>query len=146
MSIRPSTSHNPEWAPRFSGTVTVTFSAAHSLPGLEPGHRARRSHGHDFTATFTFDAGALSYPGVVVDHTMRNEIVRHVEDGLDHRDLDRLLDRPATCEAIAAHLATWWYQRSARPAEHAGLVSVTVATAVGANGSVHLPGPVGDAR
>ena len=145
MSIRPSNRRSPDGALHYSATVTASFSAAHSLPGLEPGHRAGRSHGHDFTATFTFATSSLSYPGVVVDDDMRTEIIRHIEKVLDHRDLDRLLDRPATCEAIAEHLATW-YSRSARPPGHAQLLSVSVTTARGLNGTVHLLGPFGGAR
>lgn len=135
MTFRLSAPKSPEWTSRYTGTVTVSFSAAHSLPGLEPGHRIGRPHGHDFTATLTFEAVSLSYPGVEVDDDGRAEIVRHVGDRLDHRDLDRLLSRPATCEAIAEHLVTW-HERSARPPGQAQLVSVTL----------HLPDPLGGAR
>ncbi|MGI9004210.1 MAG: 6-carboxytetrahydropterin synthase [Pseudonocardia sp.] len=55
---------------------------------------ARRTHGHDFTARFRFEAATLTYLGVVVDDDVRDEITRHVRDRLAYRDLDRLHDRP----------------------------------------------------
>lgn len=123
---------------RYRGTVTVQFSAALRIAGLEPGDTAGRLHGHDFTAVFLFESTTLTYPGVVVDHDMRDEITGRITDRLHHRDLDRLLDRPATCEAIADYLATW-YVRSARPPGHAHLLGVTVTTAAGDHGEIHLP-------
>lgn len=80
--------------------------AALSLRRLEPGNPAGRPHGHDFTAELVFETTALVYPGVVVDDEMRTEIHDHVAGRLAYRDLDRLFDRPPTCEAIAEHLAT----------------------------------------
>jgi hypothetical protein len=92
---------------------------------------------------FLFETTALAHPGVVVDDDMRAEIIGRVTDRLHHRDLDRLLDRPATCEAIADYLAAW-YVRSARSPGHARLVAVTVTTAAGDHGEIHLP--AGDTR
>ncbi|MHA6631098.1 6-pyruvoyl trahydropterin synthase family protein [Pseudonocardia sichuanensis] len=125
---------------RYRGTVTVRFSAALRIAGLEPGETAGRLHGHDFTAVFLFESATLTYPGVVVDHDMRDEITGRITDRLHHRDLDRLLDRAATCEALADYLATW-YVRSARPPGHARLLAVTVTTAAGDHGEIHLPAP-----
>ena len=129
-------------APRFRGSVRVSFPAALSLRGLEPGNPAGRPHGHDFTAELVFESTTLVYPGVVVDDDMRTEIHDHVAGRLAYRDLDRLFDRPPTCEAIAEHLATW-HRRSARPAGHARLVAVTVRTGSGDHGEIHLPTPTG---
>lgn len=125
---------------RYRGTVTVRFSAALRTAGPEPGHAVGRLYGHDFTAVFLFESATLTHPGVVVDHDMHEEITGRVADRLHHRDLDRLLDRPATCEALADYLATW-YVRSARPPGHARLLAVTVTTAAGGHGEIHLPGP-----
>lgn len=89
-----------------------------------------------------FESTALVYPGVVVDDDMRAEIHQHVAGRLAYRDLDRLFDRPPTCEAIAEHLATW-HRRSARPAGHTWLVAVTVRTGADDHGEIHLAPPVG---
>jgi len=120
----------------------VSFPAALSLRGLEPGDPAGRPHGHDFTAELVFESTALVYPGVVVDDDMRAEIHDHVAGRLAYRDLDRLFGRPPTCEAVAEHLADW-YRRSARPAGHARLVAVTVRTGSGGHGEIHLPASIG---
>lgn len=128
--------------PRYRGAVRVTFPAIHSVPGLEPTRPEGRPHGHDFTATFLFESTTtLAYPGVVVDDDMRTEIVRHVEDRLAYRDLDKLLGRPPTCAAIAEYLASW-HRRSARVSTHAHLTSLTVTTGSGGHGEIHLPHPL----
>jgi 6-pyruvoyl-tetrahydropterin synthase len=127
-----------EAEPLYQSSASVTFSATHSLRGIE-GPEARH-HGHDYTATFLFEAASLIYPGVVIDDDMRDEIARHVRDRFAYRDLDRVLTQPATCEAIAENLARW-YVHSARPVRHARLISVTVSTSSGMNGSIRLPPP-----
>lgn len=123
---------------RYRGYVQVRFSAALRISGLEPGSPAGRLHGHDYTATFWFEAITLVYPGVVVDDDMRAEVIGRVSERYDHRDLDRLLNRPATCEAIADALASW-YMSTALPPGHAHLVAVTVATGDGQHAEIHLP-------
>lgn len=134
----------PEVGPRFRGSVRVSFPAALSLRGLDPGDPAGRPHGHDFTVELLSESTTLVYPGVVVDDDMRTEIDDYVAGRLAYRDLDRLFDRPPTCEAVAEHLATW-HRRSARPAGHARLVAVTVRTGAGDHGEIHLPPPAGAA-
>ena len=145
MTTRTSTATDEYGAPCYQGIVRFTFSAALRIAGLEPGHAAGRLHGHDFCVAFRFEATTLAYPGVVVDDDMREEITHHIRDRLDHRDLDGLMGRPATCEAIAEHLAGW-YLRSARPPGHARLVSVTVTTGAGGHGEIHLPDARGGRR
>lgn len=97
--------------------------------------------GHDFAVTLLFETTALTYPGVVVDDDMRTEISDYVAHRLHGRDIDTLLGRPATCEAIADHIARW-FVNSARPGGPSHrLVSVTVATGNDGHGEVHLPTP-----
>jgi 6-pyruvoyl-tetrahydropterin synthase len=136
MSTGPHPSDS-DLVPRYRGSVRVRFSAALRIPTPEPGATVGRLHGHDFTAVFLFETTTLAYPGVVVDDDMRAEITGRVTDRLHHRDLDRLLDRPVTCEAIADYLAAW-YLRSARPPGHARLVAVTVTTGAGDYGEINL--------
>jgi 6-pyruvoyltetrahydropterin/6-carboxytetrahydropterin synthase len=123
--------------PRYRSTVRVGFPALHSIRGLADGAAVSRAHGHDFTAEFRFETAHLVYPGVVVDNDTRHEIERHVRERLAYRDLDRLLDRPPTCEAIAEHLVTW-FLRSARPPGDARLVAVVVSTGSGAQAEIAL--------
>ncbi|MGH3614210.1 MAG: 6-pyruvoyl trahydropterin synthase family protein [Pseudonocardia sp.] len=125
---------------RFRSAVITTFPAAHSLHGLPGDSEVARSHGHDYRATFVFETTTLVYPGVVIDDRVRAEITEHVDTHLAYRDLDQLFDRPATCEAIAEHLANW-FARSAGPAGTAWLVSVAVTAGSGDHGEIHLPHP-----
>ena len=124
--------------PRYRGTVNVRFPAIHSMPTLADASGSGRPHGHDFCAEFLFETDTLVYPGVVVDDVLRAQITDHVDKRLAYRDLDRMLDRPATCEAVAETLALW-FTRSARPAEHAELVAVMVTTGAGGYGQINLP-------
>lgn len=130
--------------PRFRGGVTVILPAIHSMPALADWADSQRPHGHDFRLEFVFETDTLVYPGVVVEDSLRALITDHVNKRLAYRDLDRLLDRPATCEAVAEHLALW-FVAAARPPEHAELVSVTVTTGAGGFGQIILPphGPGG---
>lgn len=125
-------------APRYRGAFDVVFPAIRTLRGLDPGRPEGRTHGHDFTARFVFETTALVYPGVVVDADVRDEVTRHVTDRLAYRDLDRLLGRPPTCEAIAEHLARW-FVHSARPPGDATLLSIAVTTGSGEHGEIVLP-------
>lgn len=124
--------------PRFRGRVTAWFSGVHTVPTLAEAAVTERSHGHDFRAEFVFETSTLVYPGVVVEDPLPALIRDHVTKRLAFRDLDRLVDRPATCEALAEHLALW-FTGSARPPEHAELVSVTVTTGAGGFGEIVLP-------
>jgi hypothetical protein len=129
---------------RFRGSVRTGFSAAvrEHDPGPGAEQTGGRIVGHDFTVTLLFETTALAYPGVVIDDGLRTDVTDHVTTRLHGRDIDTLLGRPATCEAIAEHLANW-YVRSARPGgPHHRLVSVTVTHGDGGHGELHLPDPV----
>lgn len=137
MNVHQPTRDGNGIEPRYRGTVRVAFPAVHSLRGSDGHDRAAQPHGHDFAAVFVFESRSLVYPGVVVDDSLRAEIIYHVGDRLAYRDLDSLLDRPATCEAIAEYLASW-HLRSGRSTPHAWLVSVTVTTGSDAWGEVNV--------
>ena len=94
-------------AARFRAGRTFRFEAAHHLPGMEPGHRSTRVHGHSYRVDVELAATELRYPGVVVGADELSQLKEYVADRLDHRDLNSVLDRPPTCEAVAEHLAEW---------------------------------------
>jgi 6-pyruvoyltetrahydropterin/6-carboxytetrahydropterin synthase len=85
-----------------------TFDAAHHLPGLPAGHKCSRVHGHTYTAEFILASEALTPPGFVADFADLTPVRDYIGSALDHRDLNEVLDRPPTCEAIAEHLADWY--------------------------------------
>lgn len=80
------------------------FEAAHNLRGtFPPGHQCCRNHGHRYEVTLELamnDDGA----DVMVDyHDMHAGLTAELGK-LDHRDLNKVLDEPTTCENIARHL------------------------------------------
>lgn len=84
------------------------FEAAHSLPGLPDGHKCGRPHGHSYRAEVTLStAGDLSLPGFVVDFGDLAPFGVYLDESLDHRDLNTVLDVPATSENLARHLFDW---------------------------------------
>lgn len=149
MRVRPSAPRTvPAMVARFRGSLRTGFSAAvrEHISGPGADQAVGRMMGHDFTVTLLFETTALAYPGVVVDDDLRADVTDYVTHRLHGRDIDTLLGRPATCEAIAEHLANW-YVRSARPGgPHHRLVSVTVTHGEGGHGELRLPGTVEQPR
>lgn len=84
------------------------FEAAHSLPGLPDDHKCARQHGHSYVVEVTLTTtGNLSGPGFVVDFGELAELGRYLDASFDHRNLDTVLDVPATSENLARHLYDW---------------------------------------
>lgn len=89
----------------------ATFSAAHTLPGIE---MCERMHGHNWRVRLTVrvDEGALDRVGMGVDFRVVERVARDVVADFEHRylnDLEPFRDRPPTAERIAqvvAHRAT----------------------------------------
>lgn len=83
------------------------FEAAHSLPGLAPGHKCARPHGHSYTIEVALVADELEGTGFVTDFADLAAVQTYLDDVLDHRDLNGVLDMPATSENLARHLYQW---------------------------------------
>lgn len=84
------------------------FEAAHSLPGLPAGHKCARQHGHSYTVEITLAAtDDLHDPGFVVDFADLATLGAYLNGSFDHRDLNTVLDAPATSENLARHLYRW---------------------------------------
>lgn len=83
------------------------FEAAHSLPGLAPDHKCARPHGHSYTVELTLVSAELSDPGFVTDFAELAPMKTYLDEAFDHRDLNGVLDVPATSENLARHLYQW---------------------------------------
>lgn len=84
------------------------FEAAHSLPGLPDGHKCARPHGHSYTVEVTLvTTESLNPPGFVVDFGDLARLGEYLSSSFDHRDLNTVLDVPATSENLARHLYCW---------------------------------------
>lgn len=94
--------------PQYRIGKRFTFDAAHHLPGLPPGHKCRRVHGHTYTAEFILTSGTLTPPGFVTDFSDLESVKKYIDSVLDHQDLNKVLDCEPTSEALAEHLASWF--------------------------------------
>ncbi len=84
-----------------------SFSASHHLPGLPPGHKCGRRHGHNYTVELVLTRDELIGPGFVTDFTDLAPMKTYLDETFDHRDLNEVLDEPPTSERLAKHFAGW---------------------------------------
>jgi 6-pyruvoyltetrahydropterin/6-carboxytetrahydropterin synthase len=83
------------------------FSAGHHLPGLPPGHKCGRPHGHNYTVELVLTSDNLIGPGFVTDFTDLAPMKRYIDETFDHRVLNDVLTEPSTSERLAEHFARW---------------------------------------
>jgi 6-pyruvoyltetrahydropterin/6-carboxytetrahydropterin synthase len=89
--------------PRYLVSAETTFSAAHTLPGVE---LCERLHGHNWRVrlTVTVDETALDPAGMGLDFRIVEQLARDTVADFDHRylnDLAPFRDAPPTAERIA---------------------------------------------
>lgn len=80
------------------------FSASHQLEGLAPEHPCSRLHGHNYIYKVTLKSPHLNPVGFVLDYKALEPIKRWVDDVLDHRHLNDVLDFNPTAELQAKYL------------------------------------------
>lgn len=92
---------------RYRLSVTVDFSAAHSLRGY-PGD-CSRLHGHNWKVGVEVEATALNEYGMGVDFKTIKRAARALAAELDHRNLNDLVpfDR---INPTAENIAAWFYR------------------------------------
>ena len=88
-------------------TATITkdfaFSASHRLDGLPDTHQCARLHGHNYVIRVGI-TGPVGPIGFVVDYGELSPVKGYIDDVLDHRHLNDLLDFNPTAEHLAGHL------------------------------------------
>ena len=89
-------------------SADATFSAAHTLPGIE---MCERMHGHNWRIRLTVrvDDAALDNVGMGVDFRVVEQIANEVVADFEHRylnELDAFRDRLPTAEHVAQLVAT----------------------------------------
>lgn len=77
------------------------FSASHQLAGLPDSHQCSRLHGHNYVFRIEIE-GHVVDPGFVVDYAELGPIKSWIDDTLDHRHLNDVLDFNPTAENMAA--------------------------------------------
>ena len=87
------------------------FSAAHHLEGLPESHPCSRDHGHNYVVRVTLRSHTLNEVGFVVDYNELKALGRFLDETLDHRDLNEVLDFNPTAENLARYLYDWCRER-----------------------------------
>lgn len=84
-------------------TISKDFawSASHVLNGLPDGHPCGRLHGHNYIARVTVTAPTLNDVGFVVDFGDLKPFSQYIDDHLDHRHLNDVLDGNPTAELLS---------------------------------------------
>ncbi len=83
------------------------FSASHQLDGLPPEHQCARMHGHNYVIELVLQAETLNEHGFVVDYLELNPFKTFIDETLDHRHLNEVLDFATTAENLAHYLYSW---------------------------------------
>ena len=91
------------------------FSSAHQLHGLRPGHPCGRLHGHNYIARVTLQGDTLNEHGFLLDYNDLKPFGQWIDDTLDHRNLNDLLDFQPTAESMARYFAEQVAQHVAIP-------------------------------
>jgi 6-pyruvoyltetrahydropterin/6-carboxytetrahydropterin synthase len=81
-----------------------SFAASHQLHGLPAGHKCGRVHGHNYTVRVTITAGALARHGFVLDYGDLAPFGAWLDEHLDHRHLNDLVNFQPSAELLARHL------------------------------------------
>lgn len=80
------------------------FSASHIIEGLPAEHPCSRLHGHNYVVELTLAAAELNATGFVVDYNELAAFKDMIDEILDHRHLNDVLNGPTTAECIARFL------------------------------------------
>ena len=80
------------------------FSASHIIEGLPDPHPCSRLHGHNYVVELVLAAEELNATGFVVDYNELIVFKKMIDETLDHRHLNDVLDGPTTAESIAKYL------------------------------------------
>ncbi|MDY6055169.1 6-carboxytetrahydropterin synthase [Micrococcus sp.] len=81
------------------------FSASHRLDGLPRVHQCSRLHGHNYRVRLSI-VGSIVEPGFVVDYGELAFFKRWMDETLDHRHLNDVMDSNPTAENLAAWMAS----------------------------------------
>lgn len=80
------------------------FSASHQLDGLPAEHQCARLHGHNYIVKVAIKNGELDDVGFILDFGDLATIKHYIDEQLDHRHLNDVLDFNSTAENMAHHL------------------------------------------
>lgn len=85
-------------------TKEFRFEASHQLAHLPPEHKCSRVHGHSYRVEVVLQSAELNEDGFVRDYGELDPLKTFIDEKLDHRHLDDVVDGPTTAENIARFL------------------------------------------
>ena len=88
----------------FTISKRFAFSASHTLAALADDHPCRRLHGHNYEVEVVSAAADVDERGFVHDYFELAPFKQWLDDAVDHRHLNDLLDGPTSAERLA-----WWF-------------------------------------
>lgn len=91
----------------FTITKDFHFSASHQLVGLPDWHPCSRLHGHNYIVQVVLAAETLNREGFVVDLNQLKPVKDLIDEQLDHRHLNEVLDFQTSAENIAHYFYQW---------------------------------------
>ena len=80
------------------------FSASHIIEGLPETHKCSRLHGHNYHVELILESETLNQFGFIVDYNDLKPFKDLIDNELDHRHLNDVLQGPTSAEAIAKYL------------------------------------------
>lgn len=88
----------------FAIRKSFDFSASHVLGGLPADHPCSRMHGHNYRVTVELAAADTDAVGFVLDYRRMDVFKRWLDDNLDHRHLNDVLEVNPSAEWLARYL------------------------------------------
>lgn len=85
-------------------TKQFSFSASHVLDHLPDGHPCSRLHGHNYVVELVIGGLELDESGFVRDYRDLAPFKAFVDEKLDHRHLNDVVDGPTSAENLARFL------------------------------------------
>lgn len=81
-----------------------SFSASHVLTGLHDTHPCSRLHGHNYVLTLYLKSENLNNTGFVRDYRGLDFVKKYIDEKLDHRHLNEIIEFNPTAENLAKYL------------------------------------------
>lgn len=85
-------------------TKQFSFSASHVLDHLPEQHPCARLHGHNYIVELVLRSVELNGDGFVRDYNELSPLKDFIDEKLDHRHLDDVIEGPSTAENLARFL------------------------------------------
>lgn len=89
----------------FTISKDFSFSASHVLEGLPEGHQCGRLHGHNYVIRLELSGSTLDHQGFLLDYGHMKPFGAWLDDNLDHRHINDVLDFQPSSENMARFLA-----------------------------------------